>query len=47
MKITLLLPHPLEQHMTGQIVVGLYPYEAVHPDDLGFSKGEKMSILEE
>uniref|UniRef100_A0A3Q3XQK5 Tyrosine-protein kinase n=1 Tax=Mola mola TaxID=94237 RepID=A0A3Q3XQK5_MOLML len=28
-------------------MVGLYPYEAVHPDDLGFKKGEKMRILEE
>lgn len=28
-------------------MVSLYPYEAVHPDDLGFKKGEKMKILEE
>lgn len=28
-------------------MVGLYPYDAVHPDDLGFKKGEKLQILEE
>lgn len=37
----------LEQMVVGKIMVGLYPYEAVHPDDLGFKKGEKMKILEE
>lgn len=31
----------------NKIVLGLFPYEAVHPDDLGFKKGEKMKILEE
>nr|XP_057924373.1 tyrosine-protein kinase Lyn isoform X1 [Doryrhamphus excisus] len=36
-----------EQSKIGKTVVGLYPYEAVHPDDLGFKKGEKMTILEE
>lgn len=36
-----------EQRARSKIVVGLYPYEAVHPDDLGFKKGEKMKILEE
>ncbi|XP_077414599.1 tyrosine-protein kinase Lyn [Vanacampus margaritifer] len=36
-----------EQNKIGKIVVALYPYDAVHPDDLGFSKGEKMTILEE
>ncbi|XP_054618638.1 tyrosine-protein kinase Lyn isoform X2 [Dunckerocampus dactyliophorus] len=35
------------QSKIGKTVVGLYPYEAVHPDDLGFKKGEKMTILEE
>lgn len=42
----LLFP-PVEQKSVGKIMVGLYPYEAVHPDDLGFKKGEKMKILEE
>lgn len=37
----------LEQKGVGKIMVALYPYEAVHPDDLGFKKGEKMKILEE
>ncbi|XP_075887701.1 tyrosine-protein kinase Lyn isoform X3 [Nelusetta ayraudi] len=36
-----------EQKGMNKIVLGLYPYEAVHPDDLGFKKGEKMKILEE
>lgn len=36
-----------EQKGVGKIVVALFPYEAVHPDDLGFKKGEKMKILEE
>ncbi|XP_077471699.1 tyrosine-protein kinase Lyn isoform X1 [Stigmatopora argus] len=35
-----------EQHKIGKIVVGLYPYKAVHQEDLGFSKGEKMRVLE-
>lgn len=39
--------HLLEQKGSNKIVVGLYPYDAVHPDDLGFKKGEKMKILEE
>lgn len=38
---------PLEQRGVGKIMVSLYPYQAVHPDDLGFKKGEKMKILEE
>lgn len=38
---------PLLERVVGKIMVGLYPYEAVHPDDLGFKKGEKMRILEE
>ncbi|TMS09612.1 Tyrosine-protein kinase Lyn [Larimichthys crocea] len=47
-----LLPGQVFQKMeekkgVGKIVVGLYPYAAVHPDDLGFKKGEKMKILEE
>lgn len=36
-----------EQHGVGKIVVGIYPYEGSHPDDLGFQKGEKLKILEE
>ncbi|XP_030607300.1 tyrosine-protein kinase Lyn [Archocentrus centrarchus] len=36
-----------EQKGVNKIVIGLYPYEAVHPDDLGFKKGDKMKILEE
>ncbi|XP_070700574.1 tyrosine-protein kinase Lyn isoform X2 [Pempheris klunzingeri] len=36
-----------EQSAVGKIMVSLYPYEAMHPDDLGFKKGEKMKILEE
>uniref|UniRef100_A0A3Q1AMC6 Tyrosine-protein kinase n=1 Tax=Amphiprion ocellaris TaxID=80972 RepID=A0A3Q1AMC6_AMPOC len=36
-----------EQDGVGKIVISLYPYEAAHPDDLGFKKGEKMKILEE
>uniref|UniRef100_A0A8C9WIS9 Tyrosine-protein kinase n=1 Tax=Scleropages formosus TaxID=113540 RepID=A0A8C9WIS9_SCLFO len=31
----------------GKIVVALYPYEAIHPDDLAFKKGERLKILEE
>lgn len=42
----LLLPL-LEQKGVGKIMVALYRYEAVHPDDLAFKKGEKMTILEE
>lgn len=44
---TLNLFHPLSDKVVGKIMVGLYPYEALHPDDLGFKKGEKMKILEE
>ncbi|KAK0154537.1 Tyrosine-protein kinase Lyn [Merluccius polli] len=29
------------------MVVALYPYEAIHPDDLGFKKGETLKVLEE
>ncbi|XP_068196149.1 tyrosine-protein kinase Lyn isoform X2 [Antennarius striatus] len=36
-----------EQKIVGKIMVGLFHYDAVHPDDLGFKKGEKMTILEE
>ncbi|XP_006810423.1 tyrosine-protein kinase Lyn-like, partial [Neolamprologus brichardi] len=35
-----------EQKGVGKIVIALFPYEATHPDDLGFKKGEKMKILE-
>lgn len=37
----------LEENKSYKIVIGLYPYEAVHSDDLGFKKGEKMKVLEE
>ncbi|KAI4904272.1 hypothetical protein NFI96_030082, partial [Prochilodus magdalenae] len=36
-----------EQNEHGKIVIALYPYEAIHPDDLGFKKGEKLKVLEE
>ncbi|KAG5841599.1 hypothetical protein ANANG_G00168320 [Anguilla anguilla] len=36
-----------EQGETGKIVIALYPYEAVHGDDLGFKKGEKLRVLAE
>ncbi|KAF5908958.1 tyrosine-protein kinase Lyn-like isoform X1, partial [Clarias magur] len=36
-----------EQQEHGKIVVSLYAYEAIHQDDLGFKKGEKMKVLEE
>lgn len=44
-----LLPGQVFQKMEGaeKIVVALYAFEAMHPDDLGFKKGEKMKILEE
>ncbi|OBS64120.1 hypothetical protein A6R68_07341, partial [Neotoma lepida] len=35
--------NPEEQ---GDIVVALYPYDGIHPDDLSFKKGEKMKVLE-
>lgn len=38
---------PKEQHEQGKIVVALYPYDAIHQDDLGFKKGEKLKVLEE
>ncbi|XP_034558039.1 tyrosine-protein kinase Lyn isoform X2 [Notolabrus celidotus] len=37
----------IEEQKVGKIMVGLYPYEVVHPDDLGFKKGEMMEVLEE
>ncbi|CAD7672008.1 unnamed protein product [Nyctereutes procyonoides] len=43
--LSVFLPfHPEEQ---GDIVVALYPYDGIHPDDLSFKKGEKMKVLEE
>ncbi|XP_026857017.1 tyrosine-protein kinase Lyn isoform X1 [Electrophorus electricus] len=36
-----------EQKESGKIVIALFPYEAMHPDDLEFKKGEKMHVLEE
>ncbi|KAI4565773.1 hypothetical protein MJT46_009148 [Ovis ammon polii x Ovis aries] len=31
----------------GDIVIALYPYDGIHPDDLSFKKGEKMKVLEQ
>lgn len=39
--------YPLLEKGVEKIVIALYPYEALHPDDLGFKKGERMKILEE
>ncbi|CAL8347891.1 unnamed protein product [Merluccius merluccius] len=36
-----------EQGDSSKMVVALYPYEAIHPDDLGFKKGETLKVLEE
>ncbi|XP_058497565.1 tyrosine-protein kinase Lyn [Solea solea] len=36
-----------EQSGSGKTVVALYPFEAVHSEDLEFKKGEKMNVLEE
>ncbi|XP_069477163.1 tyrosine-protein kinase Lyn isoform X1 [Ambystoma mexicanum] len=36
-----------EEEEPGMIVVALYPYEAIHTDDLPFKKGEKLRVLEE
>lgn len=36
-----------EQKERDKIVIALYPYEAIHADDLGFKKGEKLRVLEE
>ncbi|XP_061926389.1 tyrosine-protein kinase Lyn-like [Entelurus aequoreus] len=36
-----------EQSERVKVVVGIYPYQGVHPDDLTFQKGEKMAVLEE
>ncbi|KAJ3594951.1 hypothetical protein NHX12_004256 [Muraenolepis orangiensis] len=36
-----------EQADTNKVVVALYPYEAIHPHDLGFKKGDTMRVLEE
>lgn len=37
----------LEQGDSEKIVIAIYPYEAIHPDDLGFKKGERLKVLEE
>lgn len=37
----------LDPEEQGDIVVALYPYDGIHPDDLSFKKGEKMKVLEE
>ncbi|XP_005993488.1 tyrosine-protein kinase Lyn isoform X2 [Latimeria chalumnae] len=39
--------HLDEEAKGGNIFVALYPYEAMHPDDLGFKKGDKLKVLEE
>nr|XP_036855164.1 tyrosine-protein kinase Lyn-like [Manis javanica] len=41
--------HPsfLDPEEQGDIVVALYPYDGIHPDDLSFKKGERMKVLEE
>ncbi|XP_046883454.1 tyrosine-protein kinase Lyn isoform X2 [Hypomesus transpacificus] len=36
-----------EQGDSEKIVIAIYPYEAIHPDDLGFKKGERLKVLEE
>ncbi|XP_056148605.1 tyrosine-protein kinase Lyn [Lampris incognitus] len=48
---SVLLPGQIIQNMEEQndcanVMVAIYPYEATHPDDLGFKKGEKVIILE-
>lgn len=40
-------PSFLDPEEQGDIVVALYPYDGIHPDDLSFKKGEKMKVLEE
>uniref|UniRef100_A0A671N002 Tyrosine-protein kinase n=1 Tax=Sinocyclocheilus anshuiensis TaxID=1608454 RepID=A0A671N002_9TELE len=44
-----LLPGQVFQKMEEKekIAIALYPYDAIHADDLGFKKGEKLKILEE
>ncbi|XP_060899952.1 tyrosine-protein kinase Lyn isoform X3 [Labrus mixtus] len=37
----------MEEQSVGKIMITLYPYEAMHPDDLGFKKGEMVKVLEE
>ncbi|XP_062337359.1 tyrosine-protein kinase Lyn isoform X2 [Osmerus eperlanus] len=38
----------MEEHGDSEkIVIAIYPYEAIHPDDLGFKKGERLKVLEE
>lgn len=48
-KSNTLLPGQMFQHMEGscKVVIALYQYQAMHRDDLGFKKGDKMEILEE
>ncbi|KAI5933868.1 Tyrosine-protein kinase Lyn [Manis javanica] len=38
---------PSDPEEQGDIVVALYPYDGIHPDDLSFKKGERMKVLEE
>ena len=36
-----------EQSESGKIAIAIYPYDAIHADDLGFKKGERLKVLEE
>uniref|UniRef100_A0AAY4A7P1 Tyrosine-protein kinase n=1 Tax=Denticeps clupeoides TaxID=299321 RepID=A0AAY4A7P1_9TELE len=36
-----------EQKDSDKIVLALYPYDGMQPEDLGFKKGERMQVLEE
>uniref|UniRef100_A0A4W5JMG4 Tyrosine-protein kinase n=1 Tax=Hucho hucho TaxID=62062 RepID=A0A4W5JMG4_9TELE len=36
-----------EQSESGKIAIAIYPYDAIHAEDLGFKKGEKLKVLEE
>uniref|UniRef100_A0AAY4AA09 Tyrosine-protein kinase n=1 Tax=Denticeps clupeoides TaxID=299321 RepID=A0AAY4AA09_9TELE len=38
---------PTEQKDSDKIVLALYPYDGMQPEDLGFKKGERMQVLEE
>ncbi|KAM9427135.1 tyrosine-protein kinase Lyn-like [Salvelinus alpinus] len=36
-----------EQSESGKIAIAIYPYDAIHAEDLGFKKGERLKVLEE
>lgn len=38
---------PLLENVGAKMVIGLFPFDALHPGDLGFKKGERMKVLEE